>query len=202
MDIKNVLLREFLKRIDLKTICQDEDVLVKAFERVLGKDIDAREFVRMLKQAYFDKLYKEFVEEIKKIESLHEKPEEIIKTEIEYEGPSEIKYDILAGIVFVESAVKKPVPIDVLENVLFQLGISTENLNDVLEELERENLVEKLNSSITVTKDGKAKVQELKLSEKFREWKEIVSRDESLKQLLRSLTEQKKKVTTLSDLEE
>ena len=60
--------------------------------------------------------------------------------------------------------------------------------------LEGENLIKTSDGSITVTKEGKAKVHELNPSEKIQEWKEIVASDENLKQLL---SEQKRKITTL-----
>jgi len=203
MGVKEVMLREFLKRVDLDVVCRDEEVLVKAFEKVVGKDFDAREFVRALKKAYFDELYQEFVEEVKRIESeLREKPKEVAKVEETAKAErvsEEDKYHVLMGVYFVETAVKKPVPVDVLEKALPKLNVPTENLNDVLEALKSENLIEVSNGLITVTKDGKTKVHELSPGEKFREWKEVVARDESLKQLL---SEQKRRITTLGALEE
>ena len=198
MDVKKLILQEFLKRIDLETICQDEEVLVKAFEKVLGNYVDAREFVKELKQAYFDKLYEEFVEAVERVKTKpHEEPEEVKKVEVPTkteEVHEEVEYDVLTAIFFVESAIKKPVPLDILEKVLPKLDVSTENLDEVLKALEGENLIKTSDGSITVTKEGKAKVHELNPSEKIQEWKEIVASDENLKQLL---SEQKRKITTL-----
>jgi len=198
MGIKDILLQEFLNRIDLETICQDEETLANALKDVVGDVIDAKEFVRELKKAYFDRLYEKFTEKVKKVEFRpREKPEEAVKSEEVREEVSESRYEVLAGVVFVESGIKKPVPIDVLEKALPKLGVSTENLSMVLEELERENLIERSNDSVTATREGRVKVQELKPT--FREWKDIVSRDEELKQLL---AEQRRKVKTLGNLEE
>jgi len=198
MDVKKLILQEFLKRIDLETICQDEEVLVKAFEKVLGNYVDAREFVKELKQAYFDKLYEEFVEAVERVKTKpHEEPEEVKKVEVPTkteEVHEEVEYDVLTAIFFVESAIKKPVPLDILEKVLPKLDVSTESLDEVLKALEGENLIKTSDGSITVTKEGKAKVHELNPSEKIQEWKEIVASDENLKQLL---SEQKRKITTL-----
>ena len=202
MDVKKLILQEFLKRIDLETICQDEEVLVKAFEKVLGNYVDAREFVKELKQAYFDKLYEEFVEAVERVKTKpHEEPEEVKKVEVPTkteEVHEEVEYDVLTAIFFVESAIKKPVPLDILEKVLPKLDVSTESLDEVLKALEGENLIKTSDGSITVTKEGKAKVHELNPSEKIQEWKEIVASDENLRQLL---SEQKRRITTLGALE-
>jgi len=202
MDVKKLILQEFLKRIDLETICQDEEVLVKAFEKVLGNYVDAREFVKELKQAYFDKLYEEFVEAVERVKTKpHEEPEEVKKVEVPTkteEVHEKVEYDVLTAIFFVESAIKKPVPLDILEKVLPKLDVSTESLDEVLKALEGENLIKTSDGSITVTKEGKAKVHELNPSEKIQEWKEIVASDENLRQLL---SEQKRRITTLGALE-
>jgi len=198
MNIKDVILQEFLKRIDLETICQSEDILANALEEVLGGIVDARELVKELKKAYFDQLYEKFAKKIKRTElQLHEVPEKTVKIEEVREETSDVRYEVLMGIVFVESAIKRAASIEILEKVLSKLGVPTENLSEILEELKRENLIEETEGSVTVTREGKVKVQELKPSETFRKWKDIVSRDEDLKQLL---FEQRKKVTTLGDL--